>query len=1174
MRREDIFMDIIGELDDKYIALAIPLTDGSGAVSSSRNVIELTPVKVNTEVSKKDLRIYWMTRALGMAAVTVLIVGAVFLLWKNWDKIAAKDPDRPTDVTTVTTVNDPSVITTDIDDGGKTNAPSVTFEEIKQMLYYKGSCITLPCSVFDITRLDSSLTASAESGDDGSSTFYIRRNDELVCTLKLQPSPISITPMESSTLSIHSGEDFSLFDGKIKLGTTLEEVKALFGEPTHNDESSDYSYEFTSSGETIAIYNMRFDDDGRLMQMPDISYIGDAADRFEQITDTSMPEDPFPYNDPDYYYWFYGMWSRNFSTVRNSVGYLGDPEKRATLDSVNKARYDDTPYTLYDNLNLYWYRNWLGISANELCEAIENDNATYLKMRDESGYIPDDALYTDEEISVLRSGSRTELIAQFATEYDIIVGEHVFNPKWLYYHITADYYDAGITPEMIKEIYPLYKQAFYEGSWKMTDEAWSAFDAKLQEYMGITSVVEETDSNNEESDRFEQITDTSMPDLITGYYDDDSYFNFEFPWKLELRSIPIELMRLVDESETDKWFESVNTLNSGTPYRINRGYNLYSYVTGVGLSWEEAAPILERDFSADEISAIVSGDMGLITKNSASEFTIVIGDCAYSPKWLYYHTTDDYAAVGITAAMINAKLEKYRELGLPEEMWNAFRDKLLRYIDSGHETFDGMTLYPVRSDQELPMFNERSLEIFESVFYGVWKHEDESKNLSDLYLTYSEDYFDYGYTCYPGSIVETDELYALTFVVGGELSCYTVFKNEPGVLYSCAYNNYIGKFEGYYTAVYISPESRKYTDRTQTEMPYLSSGKLSNLGQKKLFYTYGKAFEDSFNAALEKDESEGIETGMGTAYIYHYEETPRYLADFTDDTVDMLLPYYYENSDGSKTVIYAVKSFAQNYKGEWDAVNIWTNEGIAPLYDSSKASSATIPADMLGEFDLDALTEKVFSGNGTLMSEMKTFLDGLSDKGLAAQYRRAFALGTAGCRDMEDYENDEVLRRYYGNDYESSGKRAVIYSNSGTVTDDTSANNWVNALKDHLDSVLSDESGTILGKSSGYSFASVMNAYLRTFSASYINDVFPQLPFCRYGDELFYRDASMVIPDCHFEFGYNGDENRAVIEVMGYAKDKATGEKTDEIIYGIEAIFDKTSEGWKCSRFNPHSIAQ
>lgn len=1146
-------MDLIGELDDNYIALAMSRPKRRAIVSETRNITFVQPVEIENNVSKRELRLYYITRVLGMAAVTFLIVGAAVLLIMNWDKIMVRDPDTPPVVTTdVTTVTEPSIITTDIDDSSKSNAPTVTFEEMKQMLYYKDNCITLPCSVFDITRLDSLLTASAESGE-GSSMYFIKRNDELICSLTVATSGTDVDIPEGKqliSLAIRSGEDFSLFDGKIKLGTTLDEVKALLGEPVHNDEYPDYSYIFTNGGESISMIDMRFDDDGKLTQMPDISYIGLPADSiYAHRTDNSMPEDPFPYNDPDYYYWFYGMWSRNFSTVRNSVGQLCDPEKSSTLDSVNKARNVDTPYTLYDNINLYWYCNWLGISANELCEAIENDNATYLKMQEESGYIPDDALYTDEEINVLRSGSRTELIAQFATEYDIICGEHVFNPEWLYYHIPADYYDAGITPEMVKEKYPLYKQAFSEGDWKMTDEAWAAFDAKLQKYMGMTSDAEETDSNEKDSDRFEQITDTSMADLLTGNYDDDSYDGFLSPWKIEQRGIPIELMRLVDESNTEKWFESIKPLNSGTPYRIDRGYSLYSYITGVGLSWDKAKPILERDFSADEISAMVSGNMELITKNSASEYTIVIGDCAYSPKWLYYHTTDDYTAVGITPGMVGDMLMQYQKLGLPDEMWKAFREKLVLYCTKDlYDESAVKAIYLIETDNAEP-FGDRAFEILENQFYGEWElaNADELDLFTDLSFTYSKDIFKHEGTPILG-IFETDEIYVITYSNFGVGNSYVIKKSEPDVMYEAEIAGYnVGVDAAILTVGAM--QNRKYVNR-KAAVPGLKSGELSVLGMKKLLHTYGKAFEDCFIAEFEKDKSEGVETGVGTAYstykdIYSFGYPTCYLADFTGDTVDMLLPYYYEK-DGSYTVIYAVKSFAQNYKGEWDAVNIWTDEGIAPLYGMNDASGATIPVGMLGEFDLDALTNKVFSEDGTFMTELNKFLAGISDKELAAQYRKAFALGTAGCRDMEDYENTDVLRKYYGDDYERSGKRAEIY----------------------------DKSGAVLGKSSGYNFASVMNAYLHTFSAGYINEVFPQLPFCKCSDELFYRDASMVIPDCYYEFKLSGGEDRAVIAVMGYAKDKATGAKTDEIIYGIEAIFDKTSEGWKCSRFNPHSINQ
>ena len=340
-------------------------------------------------------------------------------------------------------------------------------------------------------------------------------------------------------------------------------------------------------------------------------------------------------------------------------------------------------------------------------------------------------------------------------------------------------------------------------------------------------------------------------------------------------------------------------------------------------------------------------------------------------------------------------------------------------------------------------------------------------------------------------------------------------------------------------------KNRKYINR-KAEVPGLKSGELSVLGEKKLLHTYGKTFEDSFNAELEKDKSEGIETGMGTAYstykdIYSFGYPPRYLADFTDDTVYMLLPYYYMK-DGAATVIYAVKSFSRNYKGEWDAVSIWTDEGIAPLYGMNDASGTTIPVGMLGEFDLDALTAKVFSDNGTFTSSLNKFLDGLSDKELAAQYRRAFALGTAGCRDMEDYENAEVLRQYYGDDYERSGKRAAIY----------------------------DKSGADLGKSSGYNFASVMNAYLQVFKSEYVSDLFADLHFYRYGDELFCAGVSVSTPDCIIEYVFNSPDDSpdlAVFAVMGYAKDEKTGKKTDEIVMSKDAIFERSSVGWRCRHF-------
>ena len=75
MRREERFMNILGGLDEKYVAMAMPSSCGHSIVGDSGNVIEIKPVDENIEISKKDLRIYWITRALGMAAALALVVG-------------------------------------------------------------------------------------------------------------------------------------------------------------------------------------------------------------------------------------------------------------------------------------------------------------------------------------------------------------------------------------------------------------------------------------------------------------------------------------------------------------------------------------------------------------------------------------------------------------------------------------------------------------------------------------------------------------------------------------------------------------------------------------------------------------------------------------------------------------------------------------------------------------------------------------------------------------------------------------------------------------------------------------------------------------------------------------------------------------------------------------------
>ncbi len=95
MSREELVMDMIGEIGDKYILEAMPEHTEKPDEAQTGNVIHIKPAEAYTEISKKDLRIYWITHALGVAAAVALIVGAAVLLVQNWDKIAVSGNERP-----------------------------------------------------------------------------------------------------------------------------------------------------------------------------------------------------------------------------------------------------------------------------------------------------------------------------------------------------------------------------------------------------------------------------------------------------------------------------------------------------------------------------------------------------------------------------------------------------------------------------------------------------------------------------------------------------------------------------------------------------------------------------------------------------------------------------------------------------------------------------------------------------------------------------------------------------------------------------------------------------------------------------------------------------------------------------------------------------------------------
>ena len=467
MRREELVMDILGELDDRLITEALPKGLLKDTKVETRRIIEIQPVGV----SGKELRRYSVIHALGMAAAAVLIVGAVVLLIMNWDKIAVREPERP------------GVFTTADNDGEiGVNALPVTFEEMKDMISYGGKTLSLPCNPDDVLALDERLSVYYSS-ETGKNSFCIFKIDgESICSLTLAVGGTDIDIPEGKqlvTFAIRSGGDFSLFGGKIKLGTTLDEVKALLGEPRHNYEYPDYSYKFTDDGESIFINDMRFDDEGRLTQMPDISYIGAAADRLGQITDTSMP-DPGISSMYGTYLDFTSPWKIKVSHIllgmSTSQGERGSEWYRENAWKTSNESIL-TPYGLYDSMDLVSFCRDLDIPWENIEECVRgwDGSVSYPAGTPKEEY-EDIERFTEEELTALGNGDNEAIARLLASDYSIVVGENVFSPRWLYYHTTEDYKAAGIPAD------ELYHKMFTYSELDITDEAWGAFKVKLSVY--------------------------------------------------------------------------------------------------------------------------------------------------------------------------------------------------------------------------------------------------------------------------------------------------------------------------------------------------------------------------------------------------------------------------------------------------------------------------------------------------------------------------------------------------------------------------------------------------------------------------------------------------------------------------------------------------------------------
>lgn len=449
MTREELFMDILGDLDGRFVTEALPKTAETGLKTYSRRVTLTEPKPVDP----KALGRYRVIRAVMASAAVVVLIAAIALLDGSGFVRRLIDSYAPASVT----AND--------------SLPDIS-EAYGKLTEFSDADVRISKVSYDGTRLNTTFYLLYK-GNDGFYSPALWLNIE---GAEHGDPSCSINPVmeaDSYDYLIQSSVPVVLEPGK-SYAVNIEYLGS------GNRESDTQKYRFTCPDIPV-VTAATTTNNPYLTSAVEPLIEPDEADRFEQITDTSMPE---PFDSMEYplgNFDFYSLWQAKLFGADQIVhfDYEKQNEYRKRVEGI------ETPYTLYDSPNFYGMARIMRLTDDEITEATKTINEHFensTNLLNNTSYI-----YTEEDIAVIKNADDSAAAQHFASEYSIVVGEYAFCPKWLYYHTIEDYKSVGITPEEV-----LHKLDMYEGL-GLTDEARAAFSAKLQKYIGNDLPIAEFD---------------------------------------------------------------------------------------------------------------------------------------------------------------------------------------------------------------------------------------------------------------------------------------------------------------------------------------------------------------------------------------------------------------------------------------------------------------------------------------------------------------------------------------------------------------------------------------------------------------------------------------------------------------------------------------------------------
>lgn len=278
--------------------------------------------------------------------------------------------------------------------------------------------------------------------------------------------------------------------------------------------------------------------------------------------------------------------------------------------------------------------------------------------------------------------------------YNIVVGDNIYTPYWLFTHTVSDYKAAGISPEAVESMIPYYREF---GLWIGAD---TFFEEKLSQYIGYGVSL----SLPADKDIWEKgyHVEYAMPAPFDGSAPEDFY---SICSDERLYKIPQSLIDIAGSEAYEKYLSETeaykNDLVNSNEYELT-GYiwqsldtfeNLFSFCGKyLGAGADELKDILIDDGIDEETVDKLIFD--IYCSNEAGYLRDICGRQViitekyenayfYTPEWLYTWPTDGWEQAMITRETVEDMLSIYRVYPFTDEARAAFEHKLSYFL--GHD---------------------------------------------------------------------------------------------------------------------------------------------------------------------------------------------------------------------------------------------------------------------------------------------------------------------------------------------------------------------------------------------------------------------------------------------------------------------------------------------------------